>query len=410
MEQMTVFDFLQELEEQEEKNFKIGKLNLLSLFSGIGAFEKALERMNIEYNLINYCEIDKYASKAFSLIHNIDESKNLKDVRSIKVEEITKDIDIISYGFPCQDISNCGYKKGFFDEKGNVTRSGLFFEALRIIHGIKPKIAIAENVRALTSNRFKTEFRIVLDSLREAGYVNYWKVLNSQDFDVPHNRERVFIISIRKDIDKGFDFPVGHKLKNHLRDLLEIDVDPKYYPSEDTLKYILSSGTKGFYYKPEIDLDVARPLTSTMHKCHRAGLDNYVSDSFVQNGEKLYIREANKNGYSEAEEGDFVNLQFLKSKTRRGRIGKQVSQTLCCNDSNGVVEKRNNALGIRRLTPKECFRLMGFDDEDVDVLMANNISNTQLYRMAGNSIVVDTLIYIYIYACFSVMRRNFQRE
>lgn len=396
MEQMTVFDFLQELEEKEEKTFKVEKLNLLSLFSGIGAFEKALERMSIPYNLINYCEIDKYASKAFALIHNIDESKNLKDVRSIKAEDIPQDIHIISYGFPCQDISNCGYKKGFFDGDGNVTRSGLFFEALRIIESAKPKIAIAENVRALTSNRFKTEFKIVLNSLSEAGYVNYWKVLNSQDFDVPQNRERVFIISIRKDIDKGFEFPNGHRLEKHLRDILEANVDSKYYPSEDTLKYILSSGTKGFYYKPDIDLDVARPLTCTMHKSHRAGQDNYVSDSFVQNGEKLFIREANKNGFSEAEEGDFINLQFLKSTTRRGRIGKQVSQTLCCNDNNAVVEKRNNALGIRKLTPKECFRLMGFDDKDVDLLMENNISNTQLYRMAGNSIVVDTLIYIYI--------------
>ena len=291
---------------------KGSKMKVLSLFSGIGAFEKALDRLEIPYELVGYCEIDKYASKSYAAIHGVDESMNLGDITKIDEKALPKDIDLITYGFPCQDISLAGKQKGLFNEDGTLTRSGLFFEALRIIHGIKPKIAIAENVRALTSNRFKTEFKIVLDSLSEAGYVNHWKVLNSQDFDVPQNRERVFIISIRKDIDKGFEFPNGHRLEKHLRDILEEDVDPKYYPSEDTLKYILSGGTKSFYYKPEIDLDIARPLTSTMHKCHRAGLDNYVSDSFVQNGEKLYVREANKNGFSEAEEGDFVNLQFLK--------------------------------------------------------------------------------------------------
>lgn len=256
-------------------------------------------------------------------------------------------------------------------------------------------MAIAENVRALTSKKFQTEFQIVLDNLSDAGYQNYWAVLNSQDYGIPQNRERVFIISIRNDIDHGFVFPNKKELSLKLRDLLEKSVESKYYLSEETLKYILATGTKNFYYKPEIDLDIARPLTNSMHKMHRAGTDNYVSDSFVQNGEKMYIKEATKKGYAEAEDGDYINLSFPNSKTRRGRVGKQISQTLMCADSNGVVEKRNNALGIRKLTPKECFRLMGFDDLDVDVLVKNGISNTQLYKMAGNSIVVDVLIEIF---------------
>jgi len=371
------------------------KIKLLSLFSGIGAFEKALEKMDVPFEVVNYCEIDKYASKAFSLIHNLDENMNLKDVSRIQTPQLPNDIDVITYGFPCQDISNCGKQKGFTDDNGDLTRSGLFFEALRIIEDVKPKIAIAENVRALTSNKFKAEFKIVLDSLNDAGYKNYWSVLNSQDYGIPQNRERVFIISIREDIDHGFTFPDKQELKLRLRDLLEDNVDEKYYPSEETLKYILSAGTKNFYYEPEIDLDIARPLTNTMHKMHRAGTDNYVSDSFIQNDEKLCIKEATKKGFAEASEGDYVNLQFPKSKTRRGRVGKQISQTLMCSDQNGVVEKRNNALGIRKLTPKECFRLMGFDDGDCDILMEHGISNTQLYKMAGNSIVVNVLIAIF---------------
>lgn len=127
---------------------------VLSLFSGIGAFEKALERCNLNYDLVNYCEIDKYASKSYSLIHNVSEDKNLIDVTKIDTSFLPKDIDLITYGFPCQDISQAGKQKGFTNENGELTRSGLFFEALRIISETKPKFAIAENVKALTSKKF----------------------------------------------------------------------------------------------------------------------------------------------------------------------------------------------------------------------------------------------------------------
>lgn len=369
-------------------------LKLLSLFSGIGAFEKALENIGEPFEVVRYCEIDKYASKAYSLIHNLDENMNLKDVTTIDSSELPNDIDIITYGFPCQDISSSGKMKGFTDENGDLTRSGLFFEALRIIKETKPRIAIAENVKALTSKKFTAEFKIVLDSLNDAGYKNYWAVLNSKDYGIPQNRERVFIISIRDDIDHGFHFPAKYELKLRLRDLLEETVDEKYFLSDKALEYILSTGTKNFYYKPEIDLEIARPLTSTMHKSHRASQDNYVSDSFVKDGIKTHIpiKEATKKGYKEAHDGDYVNLQYPDSETRRGRVGNQIANTLLCNDANGVV----CGLRIRKLTPKECFRLMGFDDKDCDVLVANRISNTQLYKMAGNSIVVDVLEEIFV--------------
>ena len=139
-------------------------MKMLSLFSGIGAFEKALDRLGVSIDLVNYCEIDKYASKAFSLIHNIEEGKNLRDVREVNTRYIS-DLDLLTYGFPCQDISIAGLQKGFSDEDGNTTRSGLFFEALRIIEGTRPKIAIAENVKALVGKRFINEFNIVLGSL-----------------------------------------------------------------------------------------------------------------------------------------------------------------------------------------------------------------------------------------------------
>lgn len=166
-------------------------MKLLSLFSGIGAFEKALENLKIPYELVNYCEIDKYASKAYSLIHNVSENMNLGDITKIDTSKLPKDIDLITYGFPCQDISLAGKQKGMFNEDGSKTRSGLFFEALRIIEDTKPKVCIAENVKNLVSKKFSDQFQIVLQSLEKigGGYNNYYKVLNAKDYGIPQNKE-----------------------------------------------------------------------------------------------------------------------------------------------------------------------------------------------------------------------------
>lgn len=165
-------------------------IKLLSRFSGIGAFEKALTRLGIEYELVGYSEIDKYASKAYELIHNVDHSKALGDICNIDAEKLPKDIDLITYGFPCTDISVAGYQKGLYDEDGGYTRSGLFFEAYRLINTAKPKVAIAENVKALVSDKFYKDYAMICRLLDEAGYNNYVEVLNAKDYEVPQNRER----------------------------------------------------------------------------------------------------------------------------------------------------------------------------------------------------------------------------
>ena len=320
-------------------------IQFLSLFSGIGGFEKALDNLGIDYNLVNYCEIDKYASKSYAAVHDVSEELNLGDITKVDTNKLPH-IDMISYGFPCQDISLSGKQKGLFNEDGTATRSGLFFEALRIIEDTKPKVAIAENVKNLTSKKFKEQFDIVLESLEQAGYNNYWQVLNAKDYGIPQNRERVFIVSIRKDIDNGcFKFPEPFELKLRLKDLLEVEVDEKYYISDKSIGYICASGTKNFHYEPEIDLEVARPLTATMHKMHRASQDNYVSDAFLKDdnkaviidGRPVIVKENNKRGYTEAYEGDSINFEQPNSKTRRGRVGRQVAQTLTTSPQQGVV-------------------------------------------------------------------------
>lgn len=213
-------------------------IKYLSLFSGIGAFEKAMTNLQIPFELVGYSEIDKYASKAYSLIHKVPESLNLGDITQIN-EKLLPQVDLVTYGFPCQDISLAGLKKGLFNADGTKTRSGLFFDALRIIEHCKPQVAIAENVKNLLSEKFSEQFELVLNSLSDAGYNNYWKVLNAADFEIPQKRERVFIVSIRKDVDTGiFQFPEAAPLQKCLGDLLEKTVPEKFYLSEDKVRKI----------------------------------------------------------------------------------------------------------------------------------------------------------------------------
>jgi len=376
-------------------------LNVLSLFSGIGAFEMALKNLGVDFNLVGYCEIDESASKVYSAIHNVPETMNLLDVTKVDTAILSKNIDLLTYGFPCQDISNAGMMKGLFNPDGTPTRSGLFFEALRIIEGTKPKVAIAENVKMLTSKRFAAEFRIVLESLEQAGYNNYWAVLNAKDYGVPQNRERVFIVSIRKDIDTdSFSFPAAFPLKVKLKDIVEDVVDEQYFVKKElTRKLVISSDVSepqvlrlvrsehgkqirkqyesGEVVEPWCNMKQLEPRTD--------GISNTISTVLKDN--YLLVREATKSGYAEAHVGDSINFEHPNSKTRRGRVGKQVAQTLTTSPQQGVVLE---GLRIRYFTPRECFRLMGFSDDAFNKA-ASVVSDRQLYKQAGNSIVVDVL-------------------
>lgn len=280
MEQINIFG---ELSENKEPCRTPSKLKVLSLFSGIGAFEKALDDLGLPYELVGYCEIDKYASRSYSAIHGVPETMNLGDITKVDEKALPKDIDLLTYGFPCQDISCSGLQKGLFNEDGTKTRSGLFFEALRIIEETQPRVAIAENVKNLVGKKFKAQFDAVLTSLEEAGYTNYWKVINSKDYGIPQNRERVFIVSIRKDIDDGtFRFADGFPLTKRLKDVLETEVDEKYYLKNSKEFFIKNSFDmeargNGFRFDPHVksNADVAKTVTT------RAGGrmdDNFIID------------------------------------------------------------------------------------------------------------------------------------
>lgn len=385
-------------------------IKLLSLFSGIGAFEKALDNIGVEYELVGFSEIDKYAVKSYCAIHGVDESMNFGDITKISEADLPKNIDLITYGFPCQDISLAGKQKGMFNEDGTQTRSGLFFEALRIIEATKPRIAIAENVKNLTGKKFKLQFEIVLKCLENAGYNNYWKVLNAKDFGIPQNRERVFIVSIRKNIDDGkFVFPEAVPLELRLKDMLEDEVDEKFYidcskigdfVNGDICKTVRASGhgsldrhswdmvsepfiaaSRGRNPQNPSDKTPGAPTEQRLEP-NSQGLcntlttvqkDNYVVEpQMIQIGQmygtdrepnpqagriysadgisptmdscsggnrmpKVLVREATNKGYAEAYEGDSINLEQPNSKTRRGRVGGGVANTLTTSPQQGVV-------------------------------------------------------------------------
>lgn len=419
-------------------------INVLSLFSGIGAFEKALKNIGVEFRIVNYCEIDKYASKVYSMLHNVSEKLNLNDVTEIDTSKL-HDIDLITYGFPCQDISIAGKQKGFTDNKGNRTRSGLFFEALRIIEDTKPKYAIAENVKALTSKKFKNEFETVLNSLNNAGYTNYYAVLNAKDYGIPQNRERVFIVSIRRDVDEGdFQFPDKEPLMLSLRDMLEPTefVDEKYYLSTERegvrkliaeleARYSINNGTvvcvasrgrnptnpsgrttgSPTEQRLEPNSDGCTNTLTTVQKDNlllvaeprimQVGniVDNPKRDSqcgriYDPSGLAPTLNTVGGGGHEAKIVIDGISVIGQLKGGEKGRVldSDGISYTLAATDYKDPVKipsVTHHGIRIRKLTPKECFRLMGFSDSDFNSI--KGISNTQLYKMAGNSIVVNVL-------------------
>ena len=426
---------------------------------------KNLDKKN--WKLINFSEIDKYAVTSYCAIHNIDEELNLGDITGIE-ETRMKDFDLITYGFPCQDISLSGKQKGFTDKEGNKTRSGLFFDALRIIEEKKPKIAIAENVKNLTSKKFQKEFDIVLTSLNEAGYNNYWKVLNAKDFGIPQNRERVFIVSIRKDIDNGmFEFPNGFELKLRLKDMLEDEVGEKYYLSKkvqdrliitdptftksivDTTKpecrtigqrdlvyqenSIMGTLVATDYKQPKQILEVRRiggvfddekskhqagsiydteglaPTLDTMQGGYRQPCIPIKEEAKDENGRTRAIKVGGSGNIPKAITSNkpICIGQVSTGNSQAGKVYSPngVSQTLCAGTHGYAMENIEYNQKIRKLTPLECWRLMGFSDDQFfkakkslndKHYKGKDKSNSQLYKQAGNSIVVDVLFYIFI--------------
>lgn len=321
---------------------------------------------------------------------------NFGDVSEIKNEDLPKKVDLITYGFPCTDISIAGHQKGIKEN----TRSGLLYEAERIIEYVKPKYAIAENVKNLVGKRHIKDFELLLDRLNNYGYNNYWQILNSKDFGIPQNRERVFIISIRKDVDyHNFKFPIPFDSKLRLKDLLENEVEEKYYIETAKTDKLLEQLNYGQSEKLGIDLTINEPKFKDYANCikdrYDAGISNQKSDG---------------TGVAEPNELQlFANLEGGKwdkihESARRVYKENGVSPTIPTCAGGNIEPKVQTNYKIRKLTPLECWRLMGFADEDYwkarkslekTYYNGRDRSNSQMYKQAGNSIVVNVLAEIY---------------
>ena len=366
------------------------KIRIGTLFSGIGAIEHAFQRLNLNYEIVFAGDIEPNCKKSYLANYKLDESNWFSDVRDFDAKPYAKKVDFIVGGAPCQAFSMVGKRLGFEDARGT-----LFYEFARVVKETSPKVFLFENVKGLLNHDNGRTWHVMHDIFEELGYQVYFRVLNSKDYGIPQNRERVYCLGFKKKTkfafpapipleyvmydfledyidtkyflkDKGIKFVTRHK--NREKSYTQIngdvalcqkknqqfnwhgdfvyhpdsketptneafdefvfdvkDVEEKYYLSEKVAKYVLAGGTKNFRTSTKTDLDVARPLLQSMHKMHRAGVDNYV--------------------------------------THKGRI--------------------------RKLTPRECLRLMGFKDSFKIV-----VSDTATYQQAGNSIVVDVLIAI----------------
>lgn len=309
-------------------------LKVVSLFSGIGGLDLGFIYQGFEIIWAN--DFDKYSVKTYK--ENIDENIHEGDINEI-YHKIPKH-DVLIAGFPCQPFSSMGNKLGFKDERGT-----LFFTIEKIIklHKEQPKILVLENVKNLLTHNDGKTYSKMKNILIDLGYNVYTKIIDAKDFGIPQTRRRVFLVCFLNKVfgkyEEDYKFPRPIPLNKKVQDILDEKVDKKYFLSYKILPTILSNGSGNYYSKSEIGLEIARPLTSTMHKMHRANQDNYYED--------------------------FINRNLFQDT------------------------KEKPISSVRRLTPNECRKLQGFPSDWKYV-----VSDTQLYRQFGNAVVVDVAFYI----------------
>lgn len=472
----------------EKLNFEMKEIRIFDIFAGIGALHQSLKELGVPVRVTNLSEIDVDATISYAAGH-IDNFKNLEfeypsveemrewlidrnigysfeknkssvprmkveklklvykanvllnnlgDISKINYDEI-EDFDLMNMSFPCTDLSNAGQQRGMKNEDGTPTRSGLYVYSIKAVRAKKPKYVMIENVKALIQKKFIEDFYSVINELEECGYNCYYPTkedkkgnklptcLNSKDFGIPQNRERIFIIAIRKDIDtKTFEFPIGKDYGIRLKDVLEDFVDEKYYLSPEIQNKI--SNWKA-YQRPFENVLGENSTTPTLTA---RGAGEYHS-GMVLVGEGLKGKTNLENDKIICEQRSDEGLRFFKDNicgtlrtidacgdkrviengairggyNEEGKIQQQlelrndgVINTLTTVEKDNVIVKNvsfndKSEIRIRKLTPLECWRLMGFRDEAFYKAQELGVSDSQLYKQAGNSIVVNCLYYIF---------------
>lgn len=467
----------------EKLNFKMEEIRIFDIFAGIGALHQSLKELGVPVRVTNLSEVDIDATISYAGGHidnfkdlefeypsveemrqwlidrNIGYSfeKNKSSVPRMKVEKLKlaykanvllnnlgdiskidydkiEDFDLMNMSFPCTDLSNAGQQRGMRNEDGTPTRSGLYVYSIKAVRAKKPKYVMIENVKALIQKKFIEDFYSVINELEECGYNCYYPTkqdkkgntspvcLNSKDFGIPQNRERIFVIAIRKDIDtQTFEFPIGRDYGVRLKDILEDNVDEKYYLSPEVQSKI--SNWKA-YQRP---FENVLGKNSTSPTITARGAGEYHS-GMVLVGDGLEDKTNLENDRIVCEQRCDEGLRFFKNNicgalrtidacgdkriiengairgryNLEGEIEQQlelrndgVTNTLTTVEKDNVLIEDNQEIRIRKLTPLECWRLMGFRDEAFYKAQELGISDSQLYKQAGNSIVVNCLYYIF---------------
>lgn len=407
--------------DEEKEVFKIDKpIRLIELFAGVGSQAMALRDLGADFEHYRVVEFDKYAIKSYNAIHGT--AFPTMDIIKIQgsdlgIKDVEKFTYLMTYSFPCQDLSVAGKQKGM--KKGSGTRSGLLWEVERLLdecielNGNLPQVLLMENVLGVIGAKNIDHFKQWQRKLETLGYSNYCEMLNAKDYGVPQNRKRCFMISVLGDY--YYEFPKPFNLELRLKDILEDEVDEKYFLNDLDSEYAYTITTNAGNRATDNFIIDAQKTDKTIclnPKGGRGGVEglqpslqdriydsegiapacttSYMPNVAINHIGGVAIPEATKKGWSIAKDGDGVYIN--RPHQKRGVVQNGMIQTLktSCSD----VGVATNNLRIRKLTPLECFRLMGFDDEDFYKAEKVN-SNTQLYKQAGNSIVKNVLVAIF---------------
>jgi DNA (cytosine-5)-methyltransferase 1 len=354
------------------------------MFAGIGGFRAGLTRAG-GFQCVGHCEIDKYADASYRAIHDIgEEEQYYQDARKIDPNDLPH-FDLLCGGFPCQAFSNAGKRKGFDDARGT-----LFFEIARLAQARRPPYLLLENVPGLLSHDKGRTFGTILAALDDLGYHVEWSVLNSKYFGVPQSRKRVFIICYLDPRCAGKILPVFGTDGKALVQILGGPQGSRIYDTNgvactQTAGAGGMGGKTGLYL---VDLCAGRPEQTDSARCLTARYgQTTLSNHPRERSGVLLIKEATKCGYKAAQPGDSVDLGYSGSNTRRGRVGRDIAHTLETGSIQGIVERGGR---IRRLMPRECLRLQGFAEDQIDRLLAIT-SDAQAYKQAGNSVTVNVI-------------------
>ena len=388
-------------------------LTFLDFFSGVGGFRHGLELAGMK--CIGFCEKDKFARKSYEAMYDTKGEWFHDDITTIDPTRLPK-ADLWCAGSPCQNVSIAGKRAGLYGE-----RSGLFFTFVELIKSQKeedkPEWVLLENVKGLLSSGGGRDYLDYLSILDEAGYDLEWQVFNSKDYGVPQNRERIYTLGHLRRKGRRQVLPLSRESSSHLKQLVGGMQSYRVYDPSGIATTLVGEGgglgaKTGLYL---IDQSLTGPKLTEEARCitarytagatKRTAMNSGVLEVQPTLTQGIKVRNGTKQGYQLAVVGDSVDLSYPSSLTRRARVGRGIAHNLSCSCQMGAVVWKGRVVKIRRLTPKECFRLQGFSDDLFEKAKAVN-SDAQLYKQAGNGVTVPV---VYAIGCAILSSKYHQK-